>query len=293
VHHFTEAGSTQVENAWSLEDLYRSVARQWRVLVTVLVLFLAASVGVGLFWPDSYQATAVITVEPIASMSSGSGSNSVNMDTETVVATSTEVLALAAKQLPGATLTELRDAVTVSVPKGSQVLSFTYTAGDPDQAAKGANAIATAYSDYRVANAQRVVNETAQKLTARITDLTAQLAALPNNDPSRSALQLQIQSLQQGQASLNSATFNSGSLVSPAAAPSDSTKMSLAVFVAAGLFLGIFAGGFAALISGKLRRNREDSAGDAVLPSSRDAKPVRRFRYMSDATTAPRGKAKV
>ena len=244
----------RVDNAWLMEDLYRGIARQWRVLVTVIVLSVLGSVAAGIFWPERYEATAVITVEPIATMSSGSGNDSVNMDTETVVATSTEVLAIAAEDLPGSTLTELRDSVVVSVPKGSQVLSFAYTADEPEPAAKSANAIATAYADYRVANAQRVVNETIQMLTARITDLNAKLAALPGDSPAKSALELQVGTLQEGQATLTAATFNSGSLVSPAAIPSDSTRMSLGVFIAAGLFLGIFVGAFAALITARVRR---------------------------------------
>jgi uncharacterized protein involved in exopolysaccharide biosynthesis len=245
-----------VSNTLLFEDLYRGIGREWRLLVAVAVLFLGVALAANYAWPQRYQATAVLTVEPITAIQQGGSSGSVNMDTERVVATSTEVLAIAARDLPGTTVADLSDAVTVSVPKGSQILNFTFTSGSPVGAAESANAIATAYSDQRVANAQRVVTEATDNLATRIDDLSGQLAGLGENSPARSTLAMQMQALQERQATLASATFYSGSLVSPAAAPQDSTKPSITVFLAAGLFLGVLVGAFSALVRARLRSPR-------------------------------------
>lgn len=261
----TRRGHT-VNNTWTLEDLYRGIAHQWRVLLSVIIIFIACAVGAGFLWPVQYQATAVLTVEPIA-INESSAAGSVNMDTEKVVAKSRTVLTMASKDVPGSTLDELDKAVDVTVPKNSQVLEFTYTAADPALAAKSANAIATAYGNHRVATAQKVVSEATDNLNARIDALTSQMAILPQQSPTRDTLSLQLQSLQARQAALASATFYSGSLVSPAAAPEDSTKPSILILLAAGLFLGVLIGMFAALIRARITLERP-SAREAEAPAT-------------------------
>lgn len=241
---------------WSLEDLYRSLAREWRVLLTIGFLCILAAVGAFFVWPINYSSSATMTVEPIVVNQSGATVGSVNMETERVVATSTEVLALAAEELPNSTVKQLRDSILVTIPKGAQVLEFTFTSENSERAAQSANAVATAYSERRVLTAQSVVDTTVESLTERIAELTTQLEALPEESPVRLTLTAQIQSLQERQVSFSSATFYPGSLVSPAVAPSASTKPSLTVFLAAGLFLGAFLGAFIALIVARAKRNR-------------------------------------
>lgn len=243
----------RVKDSWTLEDLYRSIARGWRVLVSMVAISVLASVGLSFLWPVQYEATAVLTVEPIAVNPSGNTTGSVNMDTERVVATSTEVLDIAASSIPGSTVQQLKESTVVSVPKGSQVLSFTVTSVDPALASASANEIANAYSDRRIATAQEVVNDAVDNLVSRIQDLTEQMSALPEGSAAVGTLTIQIQALQERQAALSSATFYSGSLVSPAVTPSSSAKPSITVFLAAGLALGLFLGVFVALAVGSVR----------------------------------------
>jgi uncharacterized protein involved in exopolysaccharide biosynthesis len=254
-----------VNNTWSLEDLYRGIGRQWRLLLIVTVVFLAAAVAASFLWPVRYQASALLTVEPIAVTQSGNSSNSVNMDTEKVVAKSTTVLAMAAKKLPDSSVAELEAAMEVTVPKNSQVLEFAYTGSNPERAARSANAVATAYSDHRVATAQQVVNEATANLTKRMDDLSAQMAALPANSAAKDSLSLQLQALQERQATLASATFYSGALVSPAAAPEQSTKPSFLILLAAGLFLGVLVGMFSALVRARMKLE-ESRVGGSRIP---------------------------
>ncbi|MFC0681072.1 hypothetical protein ACFFGH_24860 [Lysobacter korlensis] len=259
-----------METTWSLDDLYRDIAHHWRTLAGVAAALILLAVLAFTLWPDKYSTTAVLTVEPITVGQVG-GSGSVNMDTEKVVATSTEVLGRAAKALPGSDIVSLREATEVTVPRGSQVLQFTFTSGTAEGAAAGANAVANAYGDQRVANAQRVVTEATDNITARIVDLEVQVEEAKDGSETERALQLQIQTLQEQLASLSSATFYSGTLVSPATAPADSDKPSLPTFLAAGLFLGGLLGAFAALIHARTAARR-DRTSDA---SGRPAAPAR------------------
>lgn len=240
----------------SLEDLARSITRQWRLMLVVVVVALGASVAVNQLWPLQFEATAVITVEPTTVGLTSTSNDAVNMDTERVVASSTEVLRLASEKLGGPTPAQLRDGLMVTVPKGAKVLSFDYTAPSAEAAAAGANAIAAAYREHRVATAKSVVDEASAGLTAGIEEISTEAATLASDSPVRATLETQIQALQERQALLRSASFNAGSLVSPAVEPSESTKPSVAVIVAAGLFVGLFIGSFIALIRARFQRER-------------------------------------
>lgn len=226
------------------------------MVLVIVVIALIGAVAVNALWPQRYEATAVITVEPITVAGTGLSSDAVNMDTERVVASSTEVLRLASEELSGLTPAELRDGLVVTVPKGAKVLSFGYTADSPAGAAEAANAIAAAYRENRVATATRVVDEASAGIAGTIEEIATEAAALSADSPVRATLEAQLRTLQERQALLRSASFNAGSLVSPAVAPADSTKPSLPVLLAGGLFVGVFIGCFAALLRARFRRER-------------------------------------
>ncbi|PJJ72449.1 subunit length determinant protein [Diaminobutyricimonas aerilata] len=245
-------------NTWSIEDLVRRIASSW-VLITVFgVIGIGLAAGAGFVWPERYEAKAVLTVEPIGALQPGT--DEVNMETERVVATSTEVLTPAAEQLGWIAPRALATGVTVSVPKGSQVLEISYTDPDPQRAADAANAIATAYSEQRVQNAEKVVQSATDSLSARIGELQTQLDGVPAGSSAARAIDVQIVTLQERLATLVSSTFYSGSIVSPAATPRDSTTPSLAVFLAAGAGLGVLLGLFVALVRARLRESSPRTA---------------------------------
>ena len=276
----------------SLEDLYRAIARQWRVLVTVAAIAVMLAVITNFVFPLRYEANALLTVEPLAALQSDGGSIPVNMETERVVATSTEVLSRASKKIPAWTIRTLQDAVEVSVPKNSQVLDFGFSASTPEAAAAGANAIALAYNAQRVANAQRVVSEATQNIEGRVSAQVRQLDAIESGSTSRRNIELQIEALQGRLAALSSATFSAGSLISPAVAPAESTKPSLAVFIAAGLSVGVLLGSFLALARDRSRFVRTVSgldeadatvAHEAVVAHTRSGKPPSEVAIFADS----------
>lgn len=241
-----------------LEDVYRSIARQWRVLVVVALVITAAATALGLVWPDRYTATASVTVE--ATPTADEVAPDVNMETQRLIARSTEVLSVAVADLDDGSVAALRDQLEVTIPRGSQVLEFRVTTGDPDRSAEIANTIAAAYLEQRTAAAERRIAEASDALASTAEQLRTQLAALESDNPLRESLDGQIRALDTQRAVLIATSIDAGSLIDPAAPPSDSNTPGLYVFVGAGLFLGAFLGAFAALIWDRERGTRRSLA---------------------------------
>lgn len=235
----------------TVDDVFTAVRRRWRLIAITSAVGLVVAAALGILWPDRYAATTIITVEPIAVIANAGSANTVNMETERVVALSSAVLGPASEQLGGVSVATLRDAVQVSVPKGSQVLEFTATLADPRQAADAANAVAESYRAQRIANAERVTSEAAERVMLQLTALGTQRREQQETggtEASIEVVQLQIEALQRSLAALTSLTFNPGTLVTEATPPNDSASPSIVVFLAAGLVLGLLVGMFATIV---------------------------------------------
>lgn len=242
-----------------LEDVYRSIARRWVVFVATALVIVVAATVIGVMWPDRYSATASVTVQAIPSVAESDPD--VNMETQRLIARSTEVLELAVDELEGASVPELRRDLEVTVPRGSQVLEFRVSTGDPMRSAEVANAVAQAYLSHRAAEAERRISEASDALASTAADLSAQVAALDPESPLRESLEGQIRALDSQRAVLVATSIDAGSLIDPAAEPDDTDTPSLYVFVAAGVFLGLLVGAFTALIWDRIavaRRARSD-----------------------------------
>ena len=231
-----------------LEDVVRSIARQWKVLVIVALVISVAATVLGLIWPNRYTATASVTVEAIPTVADVAPD--VNMETQRLLARSTEVLSIADDRLGDTSVPALRGQLEVTVPRGSQVLEFHVTTGDAERSAEVADAIATAYLDQRTAAAEQRIVEASDSLASTAEELRTQLAALAPDNPLRESLDGQIRALDSQRAVLIATTIDAGSLIDPAAPPLDTDTPGLYVFVGAGVFLGLLVGAFAALIGG-------------------------------------------
>jgi len=238
---------------WTLDDLYRRIARSWWVLVLTVIVAAAGAVGVYVAYPQTYTATAQHTVEPISVLSSGSSFNTVNMETERIIATSASVLDRASTALGGASVDALRDATIIDVPRNSQVLIFQVTTRSAERSAEWANALAVAYGEQRTANARTVVEQTAEELSASIDRIRGLMNSQPAESPEREATAQQLQALLDQQVRVTATPFFSGLLVTPASAPSQSNRPGVYVFVAAGVFLGLLLGSVLALTVSRLR----------------------------------------
>ncbi|MFF2489001.1 YveK family protein [Microbacterium sp. NPDC058062] len=242
-----------MSNHWTLEDLYMGVVKSWWVLAATVVAFVGVGAAAWVILPQTYTATAQHTVEPITVLASGSSFNTVNMETERLVATSASVLERAASALDDASVDALRESTVVQVPRGSQVLTFEVTTPSPERSAEWVNAVASAYGETRSDNARRVVDQTTTALTDSVERLQALTDSQSPGSDSRQATQLQLDALSQELAQLEAASFYPGSLVTPASPPTDSNRPGVPVFVAGGLFLGLMAGGIAALLATRAR----------------------------------------
>ena len=243
-----------------LDDVFHSIARRWRWLVGVTVLMALLGLALGLLWPDRYTATASVTVEAITI---GEQTADVNMETQRLVARSTDVLSIAAANLDDVSVAELRGALEVNVPRGSQVLEFKVTAPSAEAAAEQANAVAEAYLEQRTVAVEQRIAEASETLSTTANELATQAAGLAPDDPRRAALDSQVRALQDQRAVLIATSFDAGSLIDPAVEPTDTDKPKLYVFVAAGFFLGLFLGGFAALIRDRVARRQPKAAAGA------------------------------
>lgn len=251
-----------------VEDVYRSVTRQWRVLVIVAVAIAVAATALGMIWPDRYTATASVTVEAIPT--AGEAAPSVNMETQRLIARSTEVLSLAADTLVGSSVAGLRDELEVTIPRGSQVLEFRVTTGSAEGSAEIANTIAAAYLEQRTAVAERRISEASDTLASTADELRTQFSGLEADNPLRESLEGQIRALDTQRAVLIATSIDAGTLIDPAAPPQDTNTPSLYVFVGAGVFLGLFVGAFTALIVDRIAETRRSRSSRGVA----DAKPV-------------------
>jgi capsular polysaccharide biosynthesis protein len=254
--------------------LTRISSRPITFTITVSVV-LAIALAVGLIWPPSYSATAVVTVAPITATPFDSTpiGQQVNIVTEREVVMSRRVAERAAAVMGGSPdASELLRAVEVSAPSGSQVMSITHTSGSPDTAARGANAMASAYLEVRAETAEGVAQRLIDSLDVRIDDLASSIAeedaATPN--PNTLEIQQQIGALRDQQARLATVAVNPGQVVSTAVPPQSPSSPGLLVFAVAGLALGVLTAGLLALmvdrLDSKLRSPRRLAVRSKGIP---------------------------
>lgn len=238
--------STVDDRTVRLSDVVVRLRR--RIVVVVVTTVLAGGLGaaVGLNWPATYSATAVVTVSPITTtpFSSTPINQQINITTERAVVLSSEVAALAAEAGAPLPPEEIPGALSIDSPLNSQVLEITATYSDAAGAAETANDVADAYLDFRAQGAQGVADKIVVSLTQRIDDLREQLSDDPEEAllPSQVALQQQITDLRLEQSALQGISLNPGRVVTTATAPDSPSGPGPLLFVAPALVLGLLLG---------------------------------------------------
>jgi len=188
-------------------DYLGVLRRRWWVWIGVTIVCVLGALAYLKLAPKTYSASTSVYVTPTAA---GQGNNqlansrtsgaAVNLDTEAVVVKSGQVAQIAAKALnsplsPGA----LAAQVTVAVPPNSEVLQISCSAGNPLAAADCAQAFAKAYLQNRDTQAAQSINDQLKALQSKIASLqktaaglSAQIASLPSNAPSRASAQTDL-----------------------------------------------------------------------------------------------------
>lgn len=201
------------------------------VLLTIIVVVVSASL------PNRYRATASIvmnvTTDPLAT----TDVNIVKVEHATIarLLTSTDVLAAAARTVPGETEHSLRDNVSSNPNPDGNIITVTATAGAAGRAAQIANAVAHAFVSLQA------LEERAQ-LTADRAGLLQEEARV--KDQPGAALQLQAIEQRLSQLGLSLAAIRTNlEIAQPATAPDSPASPKpvrngiIAVFL--GLFVGI------------------------------------------------------
>lgn len=241
---------------------YVRVLRRQRlcVLIGTAAGFLVAA-AILLIGPHSYTATTTVSLNVISTEPFSQQRNAASLidpQTEADIARSHVVAESASKALGGdPTPWELRRDSTVQAPGDATVVRVSYTGPSEALATKGADAVATAYLEYRSAQAearlqkmQTHVNEQIERLNEELVEANAAAAASDADEAERgraAALQQQVQveldSLLTHRIALANVDTTGGAIITPA---EDSPRelspgiwLTLGTGTGAGVVLGI------------------------------------------------------
>jgi capsular polysaccharide biosynthesis protein len=248
--------------------------RWWLVLLGLLV---GAAVGAGYLnlVHKSYTSTATVQVTDTgvsdSSLPSASRNTTANvdMDTEAAIVTSNTVASLAAKGLnTNLTPTQLAAKVKVTVPPNSAVLAISFHAGNALDAKAGAQVFANSYLANRasianglVAAELKTLQDQLPALNKQLSDLTGQIATLPQNSPQRAYADAQQGVVTQQINTINAAInpllqqrVTAGRLLSPANLPTAASSPKRSLVLLSGVLGGLLVGAVLALFA--VRRDR-------------------------------------
>jgi capsular exopolysaccharide synthesis family protein len=260
--------------------------RKWSILaITVL------ATGIALFLSGRqtpiYASDAEVLVRPLELGGDTSDTLAPNMETEQELAGSAAVAEVVADSLdssqePG----QLLNGLSVSSPSDTEIMVFSYSHRNPEEAQRLAQAFAEAYLEYRrqtvaealVSSAEDIQRQI-QVLEDRLKEVEQQLGRLEQGDPRLAALDREASLLQAGILQRQLAQLESperaavGSIVQPSGLPSSPSSpdhtVNGAFGFAAGLALGIGLAFLRDRLVGRLRTDTEveDHLGAPVLAS--------------------------
>ncbi|TXR56375.1 polysaccharide biosynthesis tyrosine autokinase [Quadrisphaera setariae] len=136
----------------TLHELVQVLRKRWLMVGIITLLAVGAATARSVTTPPTYQATAGTFVTASAGAQTGIASQGSQFALQRVasyvaVASSTLVLEPVAEELGGTTTARsLRSAVSASNPNGTVMIDITATSGDPEVAARTANAVAQSFS---------------------------------------------------------------------------------------------------------------------------------------------------
>ncbi len=148
----TDAVAANRQRVVGFADVVRIPLRRWRVVLAVLAAVTLLVLMYLFFFPATYRASTVVVLRPVVTdpftYPSSGADRVINMTAENGVALGNQVIDNTARSL-GQDPDDVRDALTVEVPTGGQVLRFQYTDDAEDKAVTGANTAAQTYLRVR------------------------------------------------------------------------------------------------------------------------------------------------
>ncbi|MFH8798587.1 hypothetical protein ACH4F6_03135 [Streptomyces sp. NPDC017936] len=248
-----------------LRDQLRRILRHRALIALGILLGVLGGLALSLQRAHTYSATSEVlvrsTTDPFGAVGV-SADNQVSMSTEQRIAASAAVALRAARLLgrPESQAGALGARLRVTNPQKSQVLRFEFTAGEPQRAARGANAFAEAYLADRKSRNDATVRRATRGLDQQISGLNHQLAN--GRASNKSAAQNQLYNLQKRLLDIKSRDTDGGDVVREASAPAHPAGPGLRTLTGIGAVCGLLLGIVLAWVRSALD-NRVRSVGEA------------------------------
>ncbi|MEX0754562.1 MAG: polysaccharide biosynthesis tyrosine autokinase [Actinomycetota bacterium] len=242
--HYSTSRSETPEGTIDLRAYLQVFRNQKKTIALCILIAVGLAAAYSFTRTPQYSAKASVVVQPVGLDTSELGSSSlaelISLDTEKEVATSTEV-----EQRAGRTLSmdpqSVQQRTAVDFPTDSQILDITFTSDDPNEAARGATAVANAYLDYRREQAE-------VQRDSKIDDAVATLEAVLKNlvdaadAETASTIEAQFDLEIEKVSGLSTLNVEPGYMVTAPFPPSTPSSPNHKLNIAAGLFLGVFLG---------------------------------------------------
>ena len=242
---------------------YAAALRRWALVIIILTaLGLGLAVGYSELQTPMYTATAKVLINPPPGNTTQNLSNTISVDTEAQVVKSAPIAEAAGTALgTSPPFTQLLSHVSVQTSTETFILGIAYGDPKPDQAARGANAFAKAYLDYKQQQAADQIAQQVDSIESQIAELNRQqrqqnriLETAPagtieyrNARDALSQLSIQLAVLASSLAELPQ-FVSPGQILLPAAVPKSPSSPRVLLNAALGLLLGLFAGVVAAFV---------------------------------------------
>ena len=229
----------------SLSEFGDALQRRWWMMALGAIIGLALASSYLLVAPKTYEASALVSVEPLGlsdNVVDGARTNSgINMDTEAQLMKSQAVSSRAKEQLETLEpVGQLVQQVSVSVPPNTNVLKVTFVDDDPEGARAGAQAYADQYLDYRQQSAADSAKATETNLKREINLLEKEA-----EEQSGIARETTLQEITSVSSLLNTvvgATFQPGEVISLALTPRRPASPNQLMILFSGFAFGILIG---------------------------------------------------
>ena len=236
------AAEEPIEFRRALDALRRSMG----LVIGITVVLAVTTYVVSTMLPDRYKATASIVQRSSGVIDQSDNVDSITRDLNTIDAllTTDSVLGAAAERVPGETIDSLRDKVSSSVDPNANLIYVTAKDGDPEQAARIANAVASTF----VAEQAAVTRRQFERARADIQQELDRLRGVAGANPQEQALRERISQL-----GVSIATAGIDLAVAqPAETPTEPDTPRPLRNTALGIVLGLFIGVLVALARDRL-----------------------------------------
>jgi Mrp family chromosome partitioning ATPase/capsular polysaccharide biosynthesis protein len=246
------------------------LSRHRTFIVLIGLLGLGIGLVAGVLMPASYTASASVLITPLEGnpySPVGRSDDIVNLGTEAQLVQTDAVARLARAKLHGGDPTTLRNHVAVDNPANTQILTISYSGSRPKEAQTSAQAFADAYLDYRKQRSQDILDGKLKKLQDQskriqqsLQEATGQLAAAVGSQHTYLSQRIsgytnQLSIIDEQSNDISSTTVNPGQVITPAALPGSSQKISGALAGGVGgLGGGLFLGAIIAWLRDRLER---------------------------------------